>query len=98
PISVIDLSAEKTMSLSDVCRLAPPDSSGTRLHVSTAWRWITRGLSLPTGERVRLRASRLGRQWVTSHEALAEWMAALTPNLADSAPTILDRLDKKEKR
>lgn len=44
---------------------------------STVVRWVTRGLRLPTGERVRLRAQRYYGRWVTSKAWLAEFRTAI---------------------
>jgi hypothetical protein len=78
---VIDLSTEHPLSLLDACRIVPPGRGGCKCHISTLVRWITRGCRAPSGELVRLRAARLGSRWITSHEAIAEYMAALTPTV-----------------
>jgi hypothetical protein len=60
---------------------------GEPLSVSpcTVWRWITEGVRLPDGRRVRLEAARVSGRWLTSEQALARWLAAQTPDL--DAPT-----------
>jgi hypothetical protein len=76
---VINLLTEHVLSLAEACRVVPPARGGKSCHISTLLRWITHGVSAPSGERVRLRASRLGSRWLTSREAIAEFMEALTP-------------------
>jgi hypothetical protein len=76
---MIDLSNEHVLSLCEACRLIPPARGGRHCHISTPLRWITRGVVTTDGRRVRLRASRLGARWLTSREAIADFMAALTP-------------------
>jgi hypothetical protein len=50
------------------------------------WRWITEGVRLPDGSRVRLEAARLGGRWLTSEPALRRFLAAQTPELGASPP------------
>lgn len=53
--------------LSDACKMLPG-----RPALSTLWRWITRGVLGRDGERVRLRAHRLGRRfYVAQADVLA---------------------------
>src|SRR5688572_6295524 len=74
------LLAERLIPLHDVPAIVPPARSGRPLHRSAIWRWVTKGLPGPVGQRVRLEAVRVGRRWVTSHEALARFFAGLTPD------------------
>jgi hypothetical protein len=53
---------------------------------ASIWRWITKGLPAPDGQRVRLEAIRVGGKWVTSREAFERFCEALTPRFADSRP------------
>src|SRR5262245_22295980 len=57
----------------------PPARSGKKCHLSTLIRWATKGARGPGGQQVRLEAARLGHRWVSTREALARFMAALTP-------------------
>lgn len=52
------------------------DDDDTRVNPSTVWRWITRGLKLPDGRRVRLEAVRLGASYLTSEPAILRFIAA----------------------
>ena len=45
---------------------------------TTVFRWIQKGVLLPSGERVKLEAVRLGNRYFTSEEALARFVAATT--------------------
>ncbi|GEM_PF-3569146 len=58
------------------------------LHPSTCLRWILRGLPAPSGGRVKLEASRLGRAWVTSRAAFARFIDALAAIQSPQAAAI----------
>lgn len=51
---------------------------GKPTHLSTAVRAITKGIKLPSGERVFLEALRLGGRWITSREAVERFTTRLT--------------------
>lgn len=71
--------AETRLTLSGVAR---------RLEVSfpTARRWRSHGVVV-AGVRVKLEATRLGGQWVTSVEAVERFVAATNPEAAPPEPT-----------
>jgi hypothetical protein len=50
-----------------------------KVHFTSAYRWILRGVPGPDGRRVKLEAVRVGRAWLTSREALQRFSDALTP-------------------
>jgi hypothetical protein len=76
-----DILSEETIRLEEAARIS-------KVHFSSAYRWVLRGVPGPSGTRVRLEAVRVGRAWVTSREALQRFSAALTPHLDDgSAPS-----------
>jgi hypothetical protein len=52
---------------------------------STVGRWVTRGVLSPSGERVFLRAKRLGGRLVVKQEAMAAFLAALNPDGGERA-------------
>jgi hypothetical protein len=64
---------ESRISLAQAAKLIPPTRQGKPVHASTLVRWILHGV-----RGVRLEAARLGGRWVTSHEALDRFSAALT--------------------
>jgi hypothetical protein len=84
---MIDPTNEMLMSLPEICSLLPPGRNGSKPHLNTVLRWVLKGVRLPSGECVRLGASRCGSKWISSREALARFMAALTPNLDTDPPT-----------
>jgi hypothetical protein len=94
---MIDISTEHTLTLLEACRFVPPGRGGQRTHISTLLRWIQKGVKTLDGSIVRLRASRLGSRWITSREAIAEFMEALTPRL-DSTPVSTLRTTGKRQR
>lgn len=77
---MIDLKTETKLSLSQAAKLVPPTRQDKQVHVSTIVRWILRGV-----RGVRLEAVRVGGRWVTTHEALERFSAALTAQYV--APT-----------
>ena len=83
---MIDPSAEHVLSLAEVSSILPPGRNGKRPHLSCVLRWITSGAPGPDGQPVRLRAARVGGRWFSSREAVAEFIAALTPRLDDTPP------------
>lgn len=77
------LLTERLIPVYDVPALVPPARSGRQLHRAAVWRWVAKGLPGRDGGRVHLEAVRIGRRWVTSHEAVARFVARTTR----SAPT-----------
>ena len=69
----IDLEHEKVVSLADAAKWLPALRRGKKLHISTLYRWISRGQS-----GVRLEALKIGRTLVTSHEALSRFALAVS--------------------
>jgi hypothetical protein len=81
---MINISSEPTIPLTTVCRELGAD--GKALSLSTVLRWILKGVRGPHGQRVRLRACRLGGRWITSRSAVQEFANQLTPRIDDPAP------------
>jgi hypothetical protein len=71
---MIDLKTETPINLRQAARLLPSGRKGRPVHVSTLVRAITRGAN-----GCKLEALRLGKQWVTTVEALQRWGEAQTP-------------------
>jgi hypothetical protein len=94
---MIDLSGENAIGLAAAAKLIPPGRNGKRCHLSTVLRWVLNGAKSPTGELVKLEASRLGARWVTSREAIQRFMLALTPRL-DAPPAAAPRTSKARSR
>jgi hypothetical protein len=66
------------LKLSDFANRVPGHKANARLHISTLIRWCTRGVKLPDGSRLRLRADRVGSRWLTTNEWFAEFLSAMT--------------------
>jgi hypothetical protein len=80
---MIDLNTEQPVPL---CEVRLPGRGGKPVHFSTVWRWVTRGVRGPNGERIRLAALRLGSRWVTSALAIQQFAEKLTPEFSPAAP------------
>jgi hypothetical protein len=81
-VAVIDLKNETMLSLAEAAKRLPPHRLGRPVHSSCLFRWIFDGVKLPSGERIRLEAIRLGGRWLTSVEALQKFAEAQTPAIA----------------
>jgi len=79
---MIDIGSERLLTIDEAKKVA-------KASFTTLWRWITQGHPTADGGRVRLRAMKLGRRWVTSYESLEEFAAALTPRLDDEPAAVL---------
>lgn len=67
----------------------------TRVNPSTVWRWITRGLKLPDGRRVKLEAVRMGASYLTSEQAILRFIQA---QQRDADPIVPPRTHKQRTR
>src|SRR5262249_31309444 len=85
---MVDLRTEEILSLQQAAEHAQVSSP-------TVWRWALKGLPGADGQRVRLRAARLGGRWITSIEALQEFCESTTPKLGDDVITPLRTPDKR---
>lgn len=70
---------ETVVSLSQAARRLPPFRAGRPVNRATIFRWISEGVRLPDGSRLRLEAVRIGGRWVTSIEALTRFAESQTP-------------------
>jgi hypothetical protein len=64
-------------------------TNGNPISFSTVWRWVLKGINGANGERVRLRAIRLGGRYLISERDLEEFTAALSaiePGVRKRAP------------
>lgn len=68
----VDLAHEEPLTLAEAARRLPRLRGDRKVHVSTLYRWVSRGL-----RGVRLEAVRLGRTLVTSQEALQRFAERL---------------------
>lgn len=81
--NVIPTSLKK---LGDFRDRVPGHRKNGRVHLSTLGRWCSTGVQLPDGARLRLRAVRIGRSWLTTDEWFTAFVEALTAAY-DPAPT-----------
>src|SRR5437870_13273988 len=83
---MIDVQNEPLIRLTEAARLAGPGRGNRPTHLSTILRWILDGALMPSGERVRLDAVRVGGAWKTSAAAMQRFLNALTPQIDDDSP------------
>jgi len=88
PLVLIEIQQGRGLALSAVGRLFPASKgAGTSIDPSTVFRWVTRGLKLPSGGVVKLEAVRCGGRWLTSRDAVTRWCLALTGDAAREPAT-----------
>lgn len=80
-----EIAAGLGISLSEAARRLPSHRRGRPVHSSCVWRWISRGVTLPTGELVFLQAAKLSGRWLTTGPALQRFLAAQTPPVGGEA-------------
>jgi hypothetical protein len=80
----VNIRTEQLLSLPQAARRFPPYRQERPVSPSTIWRWISAGVRLPDGRRVKLAAIRLSGRWLTSLEAIERFVAAQTPTLTDA--------------
>jgi hypothetical protein len=78
------------LSLGQAARCFPPYRESRPINPTTIFRWITSGVRLPDGTRLRLEARRVGGRWLTSREAIKRFIDAQTPNFV-ADPTAAPR-------
>jgi hypothetical protein len=71
------------ISLAAAAKLLPGEHSGKGVSPATVYRWGTRGLPLSGGQVIKLAMWRIGRKWVTTRGALANFVAAQQPDVMD---------------
>jgi hypothetical protein len=89
---LVDLTCETPLSLDQAAKRLPPFRQGRPVNPTTVSRWITEGICLPDGRRVRLDAVRVGGRWLTSVEALNRFAAAQTPQFQAERPAQLEEV------
>lgn len=76
-ISSMPIVSGDAISLADACRMLPA-RGGKQPSPSAVRRWVGEGVKGPTGNRVRLRAFRIGRTWFTRVEWVKDFISACT--------------------
>jgi hypothetical protein len=79
---MIDINAERVISLGQGARKFPSYREGRPVHPTTLYRWITDGVKLRDGSVVRLEGVRCGDRWLTSEEAIVRFIERQTPDLS----------------
>jgi hypothetical protein len=85
PSVAAEVLAGAGLNLGQAARRFPSYRESKPVNPSTVFRWITGGVRLPGGARVRLDAVRLGGRWLTSVQAIERFIAAQTPTFDDAA-------------
>jgi hypothetical protein len=95
-MSVIRILDEEKLSLEES---RPVMGTGGKLaDFTTVYNAVTKGTLLPSGQRLRLEAVRLGGQWVTSREAIGRYVEALTEAWTNETGERLTMPSKTNKR
>jgi hypothetical protein len=74
-----EIEAGNGLTLSAIARSIPAHRGAGRTNPATVFRWINSGVKDATGQLVKLEAIRLGARWLSSREAVARFVTALTP-------------------
>lgn len=81
----IDLRSEDVVTIAEAVQGLPPHQNGRKIHISTIYRWISRGI-----HGVRLESLKLGRRLVTSHEAIQRFAERLSEPRGPGSPHSLE--------
>jgi hypothetical protein len=93
---ITEVLAGDALTLAVAARMLPPHR-GKCTSPRTLWRWHMKGVR--TGERrVHLEMARVGTMWCTSRAALARFLVALMPAVADDAVALpqVNTADERE--
>jgi len=80
---MIDLNQEDLIPINQVPRLLPRQPNNKRLHISTVYRWMTRGI-----DGVKLEFIKIGGRMMTSRQALQRFAEKQTDVHVSRAATI----------
>jgi hypothetical protein len=95
--NIAKLIEEGPMPLSALPKKLPVGRSGKRLHLSTIWRWASRGIR--NGERaIRLETFSVGGDRFTSWPAVERFLAALNDDDGGDMPTTTRTSRKRAKQ
>jgi len=84
---MIDPETEELLSPREVASLPAFKRGGKPAHISSVWRWFSRGCRSTTGQRVKLESLRVPPGGVvTSRQAVSRFINALN-NVAEAPPT-----------
>ena len=82
-----EIAAGLGLSLSQAARRLPSNRLSKPAHSSCVWRWINKGVRLPSGEVVRLEGTPVAGRWLTSGPALERFLARQAPQELETRPT-----------
>jgi hypothetical protein len=82
------------LSLGQAARCFPPYRESKPVNPSTIFRWITTGVRLQDGSRLRLEARRVGGRWLTSREAVQRFIDAQTPIVRDKLARLTTQTER----
>jgi hypothetical protein len=86
------------LSFAEAARLLPRLRGGRPISAATVWRWALKGIELPSGQRLRLAAVRIGAHFSTSRAALNRFIGGQNPELdPESAPTPPRSLGRRQR-
>lgn len=71
-------SGETLITFSQAAKRFPGAGGRESVNHATVWRWARKGCRASNGQIVRLRVSRAGSRWFTSHQAIDEFISALS--------------------
>jgi len=81
-----ELAAGEGESLTRAARRFPSTRRSRPVTIGCLLRWVTPGVRLPSGDRVRLEAARCSGRWLTTPGAIRRFIAAQTPDLSSTPP------------
>jgi hypothetical protein len=74
------------LTFAQAAKLLPRNRGGRPVNQATLFRWATKGIELPGGQRLRLAAVRIGIHYSTSRAALIRFIDAQNPEPNDETP------------
>jgi hypothetical protein len=83
PDVVAEITAGSGLNLGAAARRFPSYRGSRPVNCSTIFRWITSGVRLRDGTRLRLEAARVGGRWLTSGAAIERFITRQTPQFSD---------------
>jgi hypothetical protein len=82
----INIFEESLLTFAQAARILPKTDRGTRVHISSIWRWARAGLKGTSGMVVRLETVKVGGRRCTSKEALQRFLDRLQDQLPEISP------------
>ncbi len=86
------------MTLEYISLAAAAQNLPAEIKPETLWRWVTKGVVRPDGDRVRLEAQRVGRRYFTTTAAVEHFMQTAFPVLVHHEPPVKRVRQRKRRR